>query len=386
MNLTYISYQKYFHHKGHWYAFWEFPFDLVFKHLNLSKLNFWGRLYDIEDPSGLVLMKPPKEFAGKVCYVGPKEQGEGVLNHVLGLFKHLGSLRKLVRGSDVVWLQMLYSYPTLAWYFCKKNQVTIVGQGGDPLEGAVINPKRKWYNYFRAWQSRRMSVQADIAVFVSRSLAELYADSGDNVLISNNSRIRESMLSAPRNHHIDSKLKAIFIGRISKEKSLEDFILAMSKFEKVEFTIVGTGYERGRLEALAQELGCSKRIHWLGKIAWGDKLFDLIRDSDLLVLPSATEGMPKVVLEAMSQSIPVLVTNVGGIPEVVKDGISGFIVNPGQPDELVSCLRRMLEEPNLINELAKGAFEAGKENTVEKQFGFLLKKIAECYAQKKESF
>ncbi len=78
---------------------------------------------------------------------------------------------------------------------------------------------------------------------------------------------------------------------------------------------------------------------------------DLLAAFDVFVLPSVVEGMSNAVLEAMARSLPVVATDVGGIPEVVADGETGFIVPPGDPAALGAALSKLLQAPELAREM-----------------------------------
>ena len=92
--------------------------------------------------------------------------------------------------------------------------------------------------------------------------------------------------------------------------------------------------------------------------------------SDMLVLPSLSEGLPFVVPEAMASGLPVIATRVGGIPEAVIEGETGFLVEPASASGLEQALVRMLDDRNLMRNMgAKGQQRAFREFNVDRMVG-----------------
>jgi L-malate glycosyltransferase len=96
------------------------------------------------------------------------------------------------------------------------------------------------------------------------------------------------------------------------------------------------------LHELAADITSS--VSFLG---WIENPFDYLRQSDVLILPSDTEGLPLSIIEAMALGLPAISTNVGGVPELIEDGETGFIINQGSIDELVEKLIFLLEHPSV---------------------------------------
>ena len=96
--------------------------------------------------------------------------------------------------------------------------------------------------------------------------------------------------------------------------------------------------------------GMQDKIHLLGAQPH-NKIPDFLSASDILVLPSYNEGLPNVVLEAMACSRPVVATKVGGIPEVVKDGETGFLVNKEDVNSLIKAIDKLLSNEKLCIEM-----------------------------------
>jgi glycosyltransferase involved in cell wall biosynthesis len=148
---------------------------------------------------------------------------------------------------------------------------------------------------------------------------------------------------------------AVIVGRLVPLKGHCFLIKAISLLTKelpdVGLLVVGDGEEEDALKSLVCELGIANRIFFLGLRR---DIPDILRMSEVLVLPSSREGLPIVLLEAMAAGLPVVVTPVGGIPEVVVEGKTGFFVSQ-EPGSIASALRRIFENPGLTRSMGLSA-------------------------------
>jgi glycosyltransferase involved in cell wall biosynthesis len=132
-------------------------------------------------------------------------------------------------------------------------------------------------------------------------------------------------------------------GRLSPEKGFDVFVEAAARVAKlspsVGFVLFGEGPERSRLEGRVREIGLSGRFVMPGFTRELDRFLPW---ADVLVIPSHTEGLPNVGLEASAAGVPVVATAVGGNPEVVVDELTGYLVPPARPDVLAERLARLV--------------------------------------------
>ena len=135
-------------------------------------------------------------------------------------------------------------------------------------------------------------------------------------------------------------------GRLSPEKGFKHFVdaaaLLAHEHEDARFVLFGEGPLRPALEGQIEERGLRGRFHLAGFRADLDKFYPHL---DLLVLPSFTEGLPNVVLEAFAAGVPVVATAVGGTPEAVQEGVNGYLVQPGDATALAKRIADMLSNP-----------------------------------------
>jgi glycosyltransferase involved in cell wall biosynthesis len=138
----------------------------------------------------------------------------------------------------------------------------------------------------------------------------------------------------------------VSIGRLSPEKGHADLIEALallaSRGRYVSAVFAGDGPSRAALQQRVRAAGLEERVHLPGYVAEPARL---LQDADLMVLPSHTEGLPNVALEALAMDVPVLATRVGGTPEVITDGETGRLVPPHAPEALADAIDDFLAHP-----------------------------------------
>jgi glycosyltransferase involved in cell wall biosynthesis len=148
--------------------------------------------------------------------------------------------------------------------------------------------------------------------------------------------------------------KLLFVGRIAAAKGLPILLEVLSKLEGVTLNIAGDGPDRALLEEKARALNISSRVNFLGYQSQ-PQVRKLFREADLFVMSSFAEGVPVVLMEAMAAGVPVVATRIAGIPELVRDGRSGFLVSPGDVDEMATAVDRLLGDADLRNRFAVAA-------------------------------
>lgn len=149
------------------------------------------------------------------------------------------------------------------------------------------------------------------------------------------------------------------VGRLEAVKGMDLLLRAMALRDLagrpgVRLAIAGDGGERAALEGLASDLGILPAVRFLGM---RNDVPDLLAGSDLMVLPSRSEGLPMALIEGMGMGLPVVAARVGGIPEVVDEGGTGLLVSPQSPEELAGALVRLLEDTSLRERLGRAARE-----------------------------
>jgi glycosyltransferase involved in cell wall biosynthesis len=140
----------------------------------------------------------------------------------------------------------------------------------------------------------------------------------------------------------------LVVGRLRIRKGVDVLLAAMPELLRrhpgARLLIAGDGEHRAALERAAAALALGEAVSFLGR-ADAMRVRRLLRGAAALVVPSIYEGMPLVVLEAMEASVPVVASRVSGIPEVVEDGRTGWLVPPEEPASLAAALAAALDDP-----------------------------------------
>ncbi len=169
----------------------------------------------------------------------------------------------------------------------------------------------------------------------------------------------------------------ITVARAIAAKGLYDLLDAVAYLPdsvKACFLLVGEGPDQEGLIRHAEKRSLTKRVRFLGGRS---DVPALLQAADLFVLPSHAEGMPLTIMEAMAAGLPVLATRVGGVPEVVEDGLTGLLIEPHRPSQLAASIMRLVSEPQL-----RQAFGAAGQKRVKTHFshGQMLTAIKQAYA------
>jgi glycosyltransferase involved in cell wall biosynthesis len=140
------------------------------------------------------------------------------------------------------------------------------------------------------------------------------------------------------------------IGRLEYQKGFDILIRALAVIEGASLVLVGEGSERGPLERLAARVGVADRVVWEG---WNDDARSYFGSFDLFALPSRFEGLPLAMLEALLARSAVVAAEVGDVAEAIRDGETGLLVPPEDPDALAGALRCLLEDEELRRRLGE---------------------------------
>lgn len=170
-------------------------------------------------------------------------------------------------------------------------------------------------------------------------------------------------------------VRLLNVGRLSVEKGQDHLLRALaalaSDHPELRLSFAGTGPFEATLRQLAGSLGIADRVEFLGYVRDMPALY---AQTDLVVQSSLTEGLPNVILECAYLGVPVIATDVGGTREVIEDGVSGWLLRPGDARFLADALRRYLAQPRAFIEMAargrdrivtKFAFEARTEKQMQ---------------------
>jgi glycosyltransferase involved in cell wall biosynthesis len=166
-------------------------------------------------------------------------------------------------------------------------------------------------------------------------------------------------------------------------KGHKELFTAMAQIRarhSVHALIVGGGRRIDEVRALAASLGLAGEVHFLGQ---RQDVPDLLNAMDIFVLPSYSEGVSLALLEAMAAGLPVIATEVGGLPEVVTDGQTGLLIPPRDAAALAGALTRLLGDPDCARRLGANARDQVREHYSLDRLGREINAIYEELAEKK---
>ena len=189
----------------------------------------------------------------------------------------------------------------------------------------------------------------------------------DIQIIPNGINVRNSLLVPYKNRN-----GILYVGRLHKHKGVKYLIKAMEGTDE-KLLIVGKGPEQNHLAQMSRGLD----VVFLGELSH-KSVFRYMEETKLLILPSIYEGLPNVILEAMSVGTPVISTKTGGIPDILEHGKTGFLADPGNPKQIKNYIKSLLYDKDLWHKMSSNCLLEVKKYSwerVEKEFENVLKDI-----------
>ncbi|SNS20508.1 Glycosyltransferase involved in cell wall bisynthesis [Geodermatophilus saharensis] len=235
--------------------------------------------------------------------------------------------------------------------------VTVHCSVGHTLAGR--GPKVRLLRALGGWIERSSLRRADAVVVLTGRTATALHDDGvppDRVSVVP-SGFDPALFAAPAADVLPGvpRPRIGYVGRLAPQKSPGTLVRAFGRMrEQASLVVVGDGPDRALVERLAAESPAADRITLAGFVEHA-RVPAVLASLDVLVLPSAYEEMGSVLTEAMAAGLPVVASDVGGIPEVVRHGVTGLLVPPGDVDALAAALDRVTGDDVLRARLAAGA-------------------------------
>ncbi|WP_137702259.1 glycosyltransferase [Marimonas lutisalis] len=140
--------------------------------------------------------------------------------------------------------------------------------------------------------------------------------------------------------------QVLFVGRLAAVKGLPVLFEALEhlRHETLSLAIIGDGPDRAALERMARDKGIDQQVDFMGYRSQSE-VAAMLAETDLLVLPSFAEGLPVVLMEALAAGVPVVTTQIAGIPELVEHGVNGYLCPPGDELALAHAIEAVLDDP-----------------------------------------
>ncbi len=158
---------------------------------------------------------------------------------------------------------------------------------------------------------------------------------------------------------VDKRNNQIIIGSVGRLAAIKNYQLLIKAYSQLiqiyhdidlRLILVGDGPEKNNLILLSEELGVSDKVKFYGN---RNDISDLLRKIDIFVLPSLGEGISNTILEAMSTSLPIVASEVGGNVELVNSGVNGFLFKDNDKESLCNVLMILIDKPDLRKKMGK---------------------------------
>ncbi len=190
------------------------------------------------------------------------------------------------------------------------------------------------------------------------------------IVYSSTIRNNELINSSSKNFH--NPIRLLYTGRFDDAKGIDDIIQAIYILKKKEINInlhlagyFGNGKYLKHLKKISKKLYVSDKIIYHGLLKLGDELNTLYRNSDILIIASKSEGFPRSIWEAFSNSVPVITTNVGSIPYILKNKHDSIIINHSSPIEIVDAVIELKTNKRLRKKILINSIKLAKTATIE---------------------
>ncbi|NNE94545.1 MAG: glycosyltransferase family 4 protein [Acidimicrobiales bacterium] len=210
-------------------------------------------------------------------------------------------------------------------------------------------------SFFSGLLSQLLARRSDAVIAVGRSLARelesLLRLPEGHVKAIHNAIDPASGFEGSRTRPHARPFTAGMLTRLVPHKRVEDVVCAVSQLEGAELLVGGTGPELNRLQTSVRRLGLGSRVHFLEWVEPGEVLDNI----DVYVLTSKIEGHPISLLQAQRAGLPIVASNVGGVPEIVTEGVDGFLFEPGDVAALAARLRELANDDVLLSNMAAAA-------------------------------
>jgi glycosyltransferase involved in cell wall biosynthesis len=231
---------------------------------------------------------------------------------------------------------------------------------GDPYDvfapGAVSHPLRPYFRWMYTRQVRSQCSSAVGAAYVTESaLQQRYPNPGlmtsySSIDIGKDAYVTESRESFGR----DGVFRLVMVGSLAQLYKAPDILidavgLCVERGHRLTLKIIGDGKFRASLEEQAAAKGLEQSISFLGQLPAGAAVRNELVEADLFVLPSRTEGLPRVIIEAMACGLPCIGSNIGGIPELLE---AGDLIPPGDVKALADAIEAVITNPARLRRMS----------------------------------
>ncbi|MCP5101314.1 MAG: glycosyltransferase family 4 protein [Chloroflexi bacterium] len=281
------------------------------------------------------------------------------MNRIMRWINVLLTLIKLMKTADLLYVNGLLMETAVASLFRPRRMIAKVvgdivweraqdkGWINDSIDvfqqqqySVPIERRRK----IRNWAIRRME-QVIVPSNYLKNIVVGWGIQAENVTVIYNAYYPAKETVKLDSIPLTTPIKLITVCRLVRWKRVDQLIPLLLTLPDVGLIIIGDGPERTKLETQVSTLQLTNRVHFTGNVTQS-AVVAALKLAHLFVLNSTYEGLPHVLLEALAVRLPILATNVGGMPEVVQEGINGRLIPVDDPKQLQQVMQQMLNHPN----------------------------------------
>lgn len=331
--------------------------------------NICARAYDVLAPTGAPVSGPGATFLRLGNYRGAKL----FVRQLPGLLR---SLWRLSGSSDPVLAYLPGTLPIIFGFMRlargRRLYSLMVADPADQLQkGALQHPLRRVARFTFIWSVRFILRHSSGAMYVTKHyLQQKYPVSKGKQFATSDVFIREEELAtarSPSDFEHSPKILTYVAMMAQDYKGHDDLIralrIARESGADVRLKLIGDGPLRPKIEAMAKDEGIADLVEFKGKVAHGHDMTHELDASDLFVMTSRAEGLPRAMVEAMARGVPAISTNVGGVPELIS---AECIVAPNDPGAFANKINEVIADADRLSLLSSQNVAAAKDYTSEK--------------------
>lgn len=304
-----------------------------------------------KDRSKLVRVELPVDTEVQFAALPPHQSRLGA---VLQLPQMVRALHRVVRDSDLVHSGVVgWPYPLgwianpLTWLYHKKLIIVIESAPWRVAGTQGVSVTRKAGAAFTEWVARFCTNRADLGIFTSAAYRDTLMPKGAGVKVVapatwiNEEDVLSRTAAEDAWNKKPAALHVLFAGRLLVEKGVRVLLEAAAELERrganISVDILGDGPLR---EECVSAASMHQNLRLLDPVPYGKPLFELVRGYHAVVVPSLSDEQPRIVFDAYSQAVPVIVSDTPGLGPCVEPGVTGQTVTPGSVSALVNALEQ----------------------------------------------
>jgi glycosyltransferase involved in cell wall biosynthesis len=298
------------------------------------------------------------------------------------LKQNLSLFYKAIESSDVIFLRLpaMNSFVIFFLNIIRKNKRPIVCYF-EADEKEIVLRGNKYKGFLKrmtiylaelhGFIYKKIARASKVSFFLSNALKSEYANSSENSFFIFTSLLKSSdIYRRTFDLHGPRKIILLYVGRLSHEKGLHYLLTGVRLLRTsgidVKLRLCGDGPEKEKLQVLSRKLELEKDVEFLGFVPQGEILNETYMGGDIFVLTSLSEGVPKVLLEAMSKGLPIITTRVGGIPDIIIHNENGILIPPEDPTAIADAVKLLLSNDELRRTIVENGYKFISEHTAEK--------------------